>query len=616
MNAFPCPVILCCLLLVFHCTGLLADDAGTPRDDYRRLGYRLHHAFRCHSQGIVAGSLVDLGDGRIITLDSVDGGTVRVSEDDGETWTQIATMYEGEGPGRLIRDMECAIALRTHNGVIIWVYRDFEGWRWKWDEETGEAVDPVLTVWSIRSLDGGETWTDRQMVFDGYCGSMQDIIQTREGRVVLPVQRYLPNPGRHAMVTYSSDDEGKTWRRSNLIDLGGHGHHDGAMEATLTELADGRLLMLLRTGLDRFWKAYSYDGGLTWRQVEPSDIPASNAPGFVLRLESGRLALVWNRLSPGREMRPLLALRPDGPRRGWGTELPADGWRNALSIALSEDDGETWSEPLELARGPRLCYPQVREHRPGELWISFVAGSAWTRNLVRVTEDDLLAALQVREGEGLRIVAFGDSTTAPRGSVVIYPMLVEWALEDLGVPVRIINAGRGSDTTVMARERFEADVLEADPQIVIIQFGLNDAAVDVWRNVTVPRVSADDYEANLEELVTRLQGEDIPVILMTPNPVRWTERIRGLYGKPPYDPEDPDGYNVLLPEYAERVRRVAARHGVPLADVWAAFRAHGEVEGQSVDELMMDGMHPGDLGHEIVADLLMEHIRGLLPAAD
>jgi len=42
-----------------------------------------------------------------------------------------------------------------------------------------------------------------------------------------------------------------TWResistrsRSNLIDVGGHGDHDGALEPTLTELRDGRLWML------------------------------------------------------------------------------------------------------------------------------------------------------------------------------------------------------------------------------------------------------------------------------------------------------------------------------------------------------------------------------------
>ncbi len=604
-----------CLPLLMLMSGASANDADKARASWRELGYRLHPGFSFVSQGMAAGSFIELEDGRLMNLSSENGGTVQVSEDEGKTWTQIATMYEGKGPGKPTRDLECAQALRTKSGVIVWIYRDFENWHWKWDDETGEAVDPVLTVWSIRSLDGGRTWVDRQMVFDGYCGSINDIIQTGEGNIVVPIQRYVPNPGRHCQCTYLSEDDGKTWKRSNIIDLGGHGHHDGAIEGTLTELEDGRLLMLMRTGLDRLWKAYSFDGGRTWRQIEPSSIPASNAPAFVIRLTSGRLAVVWNQLSPGKTMRPLMELRPSGPRRGWSTELPADGFRNALSIALSEDSGETWGKPIVFARGPRLCYPQIWERRPGLLWISFVAGKSWTRNLVSVREQDLLAGAPP-EGEPLTIVAFGSSTTAPRGSLVVYAMLLEWQLADEGRNVRVINAGLGSDTTVSARARFDRDVLAHDPDLVIIQLGLNDAAIDVWKDATEPRVPIEEYERNLEYFVEALKGRGTKVILMTPNPLRWTEKLKGLYGKPPYNPEDPDGFNFLLQEYAERVRRVAARHDVPLVDTYRVFQQFGEVEGQSVDDLLLDGMHPNDRGHEIEADLLLKRIRAMFEQPD
>jgi len=602
-------LMVCCTLLALASGVSAGDDGAVPSS--RELGYRLDPRFRFHSQGTAAGSLVELEDGTLMSLSSENGGTVRVSEDEGNTWTQIATIYDGEGPGKPTRDLECGLAIGTESGVIIWLYRDFENWHWKWDEETGEAIDPRLTVWSVRSLDGGKTWVDRQMVFDGYCGALIDIMQTAEGSVVVPVQRYVPNPGRHCQCTYMSQDDGKTWTRSNIIDLGGHGHHDGAFEGTLTELEDGRLIMLLRTGLDRFWRAYSFDGGRTWRQIEPTDIPASNAPGSVLRLQSGRLALVWNPLSPGTEMRPLMDLRPSGPRQSWGTELPCNGWRNSLLIAFSDDSGETWSEPITFARGARLCYPQMWERRPGELWISFVAGSAWTRNLVSVKEEDLLKPLAPPAGEPLTIVAFGASTTAPRGSLIVYAMLLEWELTDEGRNVRVINAGKGSDNTVTARKRFEQDVLAHDPELVIIQLGINDSAIDVWRGVTEPRVPIADYERNLEHLVTTLKDRGSKVILMTPTPLRWTDKLKELYGKPPYDPGDPDGFSFLLKEYAERCRQVAARQGVPLADSFRAFQEYGEVEGQAVDDLLLDGMHPNDLGHEIEADLLLEQIRAL-----
>ena len=72
----------------------------------------------------------------------------------------------------------------------------------------------------------------------------------------------------------------------NIIDLGGHGHHDGAMEPTMVELSDGRLWMLIRTNLDRFWSAFSSDQGLSWRVIRPSDIDTSSAPAAMARLAS------------------------------------------------------------------------------------------------------------------------------------------------------------------------------------------------------------------------------------------------------------------------------------------------------------------------------------------
>jgi len=606
-------VALTCILL----TLVVASLAAQPeKPSTRERGYTLDPRFNYVAKGMAALSFIPLEGGKLLNLSSEDGGKVRVSEDDGQSWTQIATMYEGEGPGKPTRDYECAHAAITPSGVIIWIYRDFEGWHWEWDNETGEAVNPTLPVWAIRSLDGGKTWVDRQKIFDGYCGSINDMLVTREGNVVVPMEIYMPKPGRHCTRSYITEDEGKTYRAGNIIDLGGHGHHDGAMEATLTELEDGRLLMLIRTPLDRLWKAYSFDGGRSFRQIEPTDVPASNAPGALTRLASGRLVLVWNRMSPGRQMRPLLELRPKGPRQGWGTELPSDGWRNALSIAVSEDAGETWSEPVDFARGPRVCYPQVWERRPGEVWISFVAGKAWTRNLLSVKEEDLLRPLAEVEGDRLTIVAFGSSTTAPRGGLTVYATLLDWELQDEGRAVQVINAGKGSDTTTLARNRFDTDVLAYQPDLVIIQLGLNDSAIDVWRGVTEPRVPIDEYEQNLDFMVSQLKPRGAKVVLMTPNPLRWNDKLKDLYGKPPYNPDDPDGFNFLLRDYVDRVRQLATKHGVPLVDSFKVFRDYGEVEGQSVDDLLLDGMHPNNEGHSIEADLLMGHIRQMFPLAE
>jgi len=216
----------------------------------------------------------------------------------------------------------------------------------------------------------------------------------------------------------------------------------------------------------------------------------------------------------------------------------------------------------------------------------------------------------------ITIVAFGDSTTALRKSIKkVYAQRVQEELRKHGIAAKVINAGVGGNTTAHGRSRFERDVVARQPDLAIIQFGINDSAVDVWRKppATKSRVPVDRYEANLRRFVRVLRHRGAKVILMTPNPLRWTERLRAMYGKPPYDPDDPDGFSIPLIPYVEVVREVGREEGVPLIDVFAEFTK----QHHAADDLLLDGMHPNDKGHAIVADLLigkvLETLRAIRP---
>ena len=211
----------------------------------------------------------------------------------------------------------------------------------------------------------------------------------------------------------------------------------------------------------------------------------------------------------------------------------------------------------------------------------------------------------------LRIVAFGDSTTAPRKSVEkVYADRLAEALGKEGMAVEVINAGVPGNTTEHARKRFERDVMAREPDVVILQFGINDSAIDVWKDppATGPRVAKDRYQENLRHFVRALKARGVKVILMTPNPLRWSAKTKRLYGRPPYDPEAPDGFEGILPTYRAAMRQIAKQEEVPLVDVFAAFEDYGKQKGRSLDDLLLDGMHPNDEGHQIVAELLMPQI--------
>ncbi len=324
---------------------------------------------------------VRLPDGGLM---AVAGNATVVSADDGTTWQAPRPIYRGEGdslppPGPGI-PRNSGQLMSTRDGKLVLVWMDERVLNWD-DDSREPGAEARGDLWAIRSLDGGATWLDRQRLFRGVCGHPPiNMIETANGRIVVTNQFYLRRPGRNALRVYSSGDGGKSWRGSNIIDLGGHGHHDGAFEPTFIERRDGTLWMLIRTNWDRFWEAISYDEGLSWRTIRPSAIKASSSPGYLTRLRSGRILLAWNRLHPeGTDSFPR--------RSGQQSEDEASWHREELSISSSEDEGVSWSAPRVIAREKDawISYPYVFEHAPGRLWM--LTGQGDLR--LRVAELDL-----------------------------------------------------------------------------------------------------------------------------------------------------------------------------------------------------------------------------------
>ena len=330
------------------------------------------------------GPFVALPDGRLLT---VDAQGLSASHDDGKTWTGFLPAAHGQDPA----EPASYYFMETAPGTFVMVFLDLasRSRQFGWNAQTGEpAEDCCLELYSIRSLDGGQTWIDRRRLLDGYNANFFGFIRTSRGRLVIVAEHLLSNPGRWAVCSFVSDNDGQSWRRSNFIDLGGHGHHDGATEPTVAELSDGRLMMLIRTNLGFFWQAFSNDGGRYWRTIQQSQIDASSSPGHLVRLHSGRLVLVWNRRDPEDRVWPLS--KPDDQH----TEFPASWHREELAIAMTEDDGKAWSRPVVFAKlkDGQLSYPYVFERRPGELWV--IAGFASRKWF---NEDPIPLGLRIRE---------------------------------------------------------------------------------------------------------------------------------------------------------------------------------------------------------------------------
>ncbi|MDD4870294.1 MAG: exo-alpha-sialidase [Kiritimatiellae bacterium] len=538
-------------------------------------------------------------------ITTADGGVLCVnaqnamhSTDEGKNWTSTPVFRDAK---KFNISNERAL-LRTRDGVVIasWMNGAEKmtppGWNWGAKDVSWQAF--VLPTYVCRSLDDGKTWEEPVKLNTYWCGCIHSMIETRSGRIVLVGQEIIPE-WRHATVMFVSDDKGKTWLRSNVLDYGiGRHDHAGSIEGTVVERKDGSLYLLLRTESGYLWEATSHDGGLKWENLKQSPVKSVTCCPQMARLSDNRVALLWNH--PPRH-------QPDSRNS-----------REELFLAFSSDECATWLEQVVVAGnygpGGRVSYPYLYERRPGELWITTMQGGLRMKISVadlNKGEIPIYKPPVTPPPKPGGIIMFGDSTTALRpGSVEkVYAVRVNEALQSIGASISVHNAGIGGNTTINARSRFAKDVLQYKPRIVVIQFGINDAAVDVWKKPPAKesRVPLATYETNMRSMIADLRKQDCKPILMTTNPVRWTNKLKDMYGKSPYQPDDPDGFDKpVLSLYNETVRKLSRELDVPLVDVHATFAA------QNPDKLLLDGMHPNDAGHTIVAELLVPVIRSQL----
>ncbi len=153
------------------------------------------------------------------------------------------------------------------------------------------------------------------------------------------------------------------------------------------------------------------------------------------------------------------------------------------------------------------------------------------------------------------------------------------------VRVRITNSGISGNTSRDLLARWQRDVLDLDPQYVSILIGIN----DVWRQFDTPAmpdywVLPEEYEANLEKMLSSLDGKVKGVFLMTP-----------YYMEP--NGEDP--MRARMDEYGAVCRRLAEKHGCVLVDLQAMFTRYFSVRHSAY--VAWDRIHPNQVGATLIA---------------
>ncbi len=265
-----------------------------------------------------------------------------------------------EGPFLVSKDVKFA---RMEGNPVVWVAPDTRK-LWLFYVTSWGGWSTCILRRKI-STDRGHTWSKSEKIY-GHISrvSKNPPILTSKGWYVLPASVEFREC---TPLFYLSQDQGKTWE-----DVGAritvpekdwpetNANKWGRLldQPTVIEREDGSLYCLMRAyrPLGHMWETISQDGGLTWTPPRPSILPNPDGGFHMTRLQSGRVAIIYNHSA---------------------TE------RNPLSVALSEDEGRSWTYRRNLCefhpaaeKDPRdnFQYPTITQGPDGTLHATWSFG--------------------------------------------------------------------------------------------------------------------------------------------------------------------------------------------------------------------------------------------------
>ncbi|MBD3350199.1 MAG: hypothetical protein GF364_01810 [Candidatus Lokiarchaeota archaeon] len=223
------------------------------------------------------------------------------------------------------------------------------------------------------STDRGHTWSKDKPIYRFISrGIKNPPIMTSKGTYILPAYVEFVD---YYSVFYRSEDTGKHWKdcgarvkiKDNevpeeiLLKLK-RPWGKLVLQPTLIERMDGSLIALMRAKrpLGKMYYTESFDDGKSWSNAKPYILPNPGGGFHWLRLQSGSIAIIYNH----------------------APVLPDHGFeRNPLSVALSEDDGKSWTYRRNImeAKGDDVHlriggYPTLTQQEDGTIH------ATWTYN--------------------------------------------------------------------------------------------------------------------------------------------------------------------------------------------------------------------------------------------
>jgi lysophospholipase L1-like esterase len=169
-----------------------------------------------------------------------------------------------------------------------------------------------------------------------------------------------------------------------------------------------------------------------------------------------------------------------------------------------------------------------------------------------------------------------------------YPILFHQQMSDLfsNAVIDVCTTAIGGERAEQGANRFDQDVLAMNPDVVLIDYSLNDrksglaVSEKAWRRMIQLALDAK-----------------VKVVLLTPTPDSRENILDN---------------NAPLAQHAAQVRKLGREFQVPVVDSYAMFRSL-VAKGAKVEHYLSQSNHPNRRGHEKVAELILALFKSTPP---
>ncbi|MGC4231527.1 MAG: GDSL-type esterase/lipase family protein [Niabella sp.] len=199
-----------------------------------------------------------------------------------------------------------------------------------------------------------------------------------------------------------------------------------------------------------------------------------------------------------------------------------------------------------------------------------------------------------------KVIFFGDSITQqgarPGGYIPKIDSLCK--LDNLSDHFEFVGKGVSGDRVYDLFFRFQEDVLDQKPDIVIVYIGIN----DVWHKTT--RGTGTDfnkYIAFYEKMIGKMKAAGIQPVMCTPS-------VIGEYN------DDTNLQDGDLNFYAKWIREYASKNNIPLIDLRKSFMDYLDQNNPANEEkgiLTTDRVHLNGAGNLLVAQEMWKVLKGV-----